>query len=172
MFSFNFNLLMSHSYEKIIKELKLISYVWEEFRICNSFKFKHLTNSLLKQSSNFIADFLFLIRFREEIIIITVTNFYIKDSVSLLFIFINWLLIQINCSQSAQLNYNWSACSLLSVLLNIRKKFTIFYEVRTVAKKALNEAVKRMITVRAKWSVIVLLNINCAVIQWTTVLIY
>ncbi len=165
MFSFNSNLLMSHSYKKITEELKLISYIWEEFRICNSFRFKHLTDSLLKQSSNFIADFLFLIRFREEVIIIIVINFYIKDSISLPFIFIDWLLIQVNCNQSAQLDCSWSACSLLSISLNIRKKLAIFYEVRIVVKKVLNEVARRMIIVRAEWSVIVLLNINCAVIQ-------
>ena len=172
MFFLNFNLLTSHSYKRVTEELKLISYVQEEFRICNSFRFKHLTDSLLKQSSNFIADFLFLIKFREEVIVITVTNFCIKDSVSLFFIFINWLLIQVNCSQSTQLNCNWSACSLLSVLLNVRKKFAIFYEVKVVAKKVLDEIIRRMITVRAEWSAIVLLNIDCVMIQWTTVLIH
>ncbi len=165
MFLLNFNLSVSHLYKKVTEELKLISYVWEEFRICNSFKFKHLTDSLLKQSSNFIVDFLFLIRFREEVIIITVINFCIKDSVSLFFFFINWLLIQLNCSQSVQLNCSWSACLLLSILLNIRKKFTIFNEVRVVAKKALNKIIRRMITVWAEWSAIMLLNISCAVIQ-------
>jgi len=35
-------------------------------------------------------------------------------------------------------------------LLDVRKKFAIFYEVRAVAKKALDEAVRRMITVRAE----------------------
>jgi len=89
MFSFNFNLLTSHSYKRVTEELKLISYVQEEFRICNLFKFKHLTDSLFKQNSNFIADFLFLIKFREEVIIIIVTNFCIKDSVSLFFFFID-----------------------------------------------------------------------------------
>jgi len=89
MFSFNFNLLTSHLYEKITEELKLISYIQEKFRICNSFKFKHLTDSLLKQSSNFIINFLFLFKFREKIIIIIVTDFCIKDSVSLFFFFIN-----------------------------------------------------------------------------------
>jgi len=38
----------------------------------------------------------------------------------------------------------------LSVLLDIRKKFAIFYEVRVIAKKALDEAARRMITVRAE----------------------
>ncbi len=28
---FNFNLSASHAYKKVTKELKLISYVWEEF---------------------------------------------------------------------------------------------------------------------------------------------
>ena len=164
MFFLNSNLSASHSYKEVTEELKLISYVWEEFRICNSFRFKHLTDSLLKQNSDFIANFLFLFEFREEVIIITVTNFYIKDSVSLFFIFIDWLLIQVNCSQSAQLDYSQSACSLLSVLLNVRKKFAIFYEVKVVVKKALNEAIKRMITIRAEWSAIMLLNISYAVI--------
>ncbi len=172
MFSFNFNLLASHSYEKATEELKLISYVWEEFRICNSFRFKHLTDSLLKQSSNFIADILFLIRFREEIIIITVTDFCVKDSVSLFFFFVNWLLIQLDCSQPVQLDCSWSVCLLLSISLDIRKKFTIFNEVRAVAKKALNKIMRRMITVWAEWSVIVSLNISCAVIWWTAVLIH
>jgi len=169
---FNSNLLTSHSYKKVTEELKLISYVWEEFRICNSFRFKHLTDSLLEQNSNFITDFLFLIKFRKEVIIITVTDFCIKDSVPLLFIFVDWLLIQVNCSQSAKLDCSQSTCSLLSVLLDIRKKFTIFYEVRAVAKKVLDEAARKMITVRAEWSVIVLLNINCVMIQWTMILIH
>jgi len=85
----NSNLSASHLYEGITEELKLINYVQEEFRICNSFRFKHLTDSLLKQNSNFIADFLFLIKFRKEVIIITVTDFCIKDSVSLFFFFID-----------------------------------------------------------------------------------
>jgi len=85
----NSNLSASHSYKKVTEELKLISYVQEEFKICNLFRFKHLTDSLLKQSSNFIVNFLFLIRFREEVIIITVINFCIKDFVPLLFIFID-----------------------------------------------------------------------------------
>jgi len=38
----------------------------------------------------------------------------------------------------------------LSVLLNVKKKFAIFYEVKAVAKKVLDEAAKRMITVRAE----------------------
>jgi len=46
-----------------------------------------------------------------------------------------------------QLNHSQSACLLLSILLDIRKKFAIFNEVKVVAKKALNKAVKRMITV-------------------------
>ncbi len=147
MFLLNSNLLTSHSYKEITEELKLINYVWEEFRVCNSFRFKHLTDSLLKQSSNFIINFLFLFKFKEEIIIITVINFCIKDSVSLFFFFIDWLLIQLNCSQSVQLNYSQSACLLLSILLDIRKKFTIFNEVRTVTKKVLNKAARKMITV-------------------------
>jgi len=85
----NSNLSASHSYKGVTEELKLISYVQEEFRICNSFRFKHLTDSLLKQNSNFIADFFFLIRFREEVIIITVTDFCIKDFVSFFFFFID-----------------------------------------------------------------------------------
>ncbi len=48
MFPFNSNLSASHSYEEVTEELKLISYVQEEFRICNLFRFKHLTDSLLK----------------------------------------------------------------------------------------------------------------------------
>ncbi len=147
MFFFNFNSLTSHSYKKITEELKLISYVWEEFRVCNLFKFKYLTDSLLKQSSNFIINFLFLFKFRKEVIIITVINFYIKDSVSLFFFFIDWLLIQLNCSQSIQLDHNQSACLLLSILLDVRKKFAIFNEVKAVAKKALNKAIRRIITV-------------------------
>ncbi len=86
---FNSNLLTSHSYKKVTEELKLISYVQEEFRICNSFRFKHLTDSLLKQSSNFIINFLFFIKFRKEVIIITVINFCVKDSVSLFFFFVD-----------------------------------------------------------------------------------
>ncbi len=172
MFFLNFNLLTSHSYKEITEKLKLISYVWEEFRICNLFRFKHLTDSLLKQSSNFITDFLFLIRFREEDIIITVTDFCVKDSVPLFFFFVDWLLIQLNFSQSVQLNCNWSACLLLSILLNVRKKFIIFNKVRVVAKKALNKVMRKMITVWAEWSAIVLLNISYAVIQWTAVLIH
>ncbi len=169
---FNFNLLTSHSYKEVTEELKLISYVWEEFRVCNSFKFKHLTNSLLKQSSNFIVNFLFLFKFREEVIVVIVTDFYIKDSVSFFFFFINWLLIQLNCSQSVQLNCNWSACLLLSILLNVRKRFAIFNEVRIVAKKVLNKTIRKMITVWAEWFAIMLLNINCVMIWWTAVLIH
>ncbi len=160
----NSNSSASHLYKKVTEELKLISYVWEEFRIYNSFRFKHFTNSLLKQSSNFIADFFFLIRFREEVIVITVTNFCIKDSVSLFFFFVDWLLIQLNCSQSVQLDCSWSACLLLSILLDIRKKFTIFNKVKAVAKKALNKIMRRMITVWAEWSAIMLLNISYAMI--------
>jgi len=164
MFSFNFNSLTSHLYKKITEELKLISYVWEEFKVCNSFKFKYFTDSLLKQSNNFIINFLFLFKFKEKIIIITVINFCIKDSVSLFFFFIDWLLIQLNCSQSIQLNYSQSAYLFLSILLDIRKKFAIFNKVKAVAKKALNKIIKKMITVWAKWSVIMLLNINYTVI--------
>jgi len=72
---------MPHLYEKVTEELKLISYIWEEFKVYNSFNFKHFTDSLLKQSSNFIINFLFLFKFKEEVIIIIVTNFCIKDSV-------------------------------------------------------------------------------------------
>ncbi len=172
MFSLNFNLLLSHSYKEATEELKLISYVWGEFRVCNLFKFKHLTDSLLEQSSNFIVNFLFLFEFREEVIIITVTDFCIKDFMSLFFFFIDWLLIQLNCSQSVQLDHSWSACLLLSILLDIRKKFTIFKKVRTVAKKALNKATRRMITVWAEWSAIVLLDISCVMIWWTVILIH
>ena len=157
--------MTSHLYKKVTEELKLINYIWEEFRVCNSFKFKHLTDSLLEQSSNFIINFFFLFKFRKEVIIITVTNFCIKDSVSLFFFFINWLLIQLNCNQSVQLDCNWSVCLLLNILLDVRKKFTIFNEVRVIAKKALNKAIRKMITVWAEWSAIVLLNINYAVIQ-------
>ncbi len=163
---------MSHSYKEATEELKLISYVWGGFRVCNLFKFKYLTDSLLEQSSNFIVNFLFLFEFREEVIIITVTDFCIKDFMSLFFFFIDWLLIQLNCSQSVQLDHSWSACLLLSILLNIRKKFTIFKKVRTVAKKALNKATRRMITVWAEWSAIVLLNISCVMIWWTVILIH
>ncbi len=150
MFFLNSNSLTSHLYEKVTEELKLISYVWEEFRICNSFRFKHLIDSLLKQSSDFIINFLFLFEFREEVIIIIITDFCIKDSVSLFFFFIDWLLIQLNCSQSVQLDCSQSACLLLSILLNIRKKFTIFNEVRAVTKKVLNKVMRKMITVWAK----------------------
>ncbi len=89
MFFFNFNLLMSHLYKRVTEKLKLINYIWEEFKVCNLFKFKHLTNSLLKQSSNFIVNFFFLFKFRKKVIIIIITNFCIKDSVSLFFFFIN-----------------------------------------------------------------------------------
>jgi len=147
MSSLNFNSLTSHSYEKVTEELKLISYVQEEFRICNSFRFKHLTDSLLEQNSDFIINFFFLFKFREEVIIITVTDFCIKDFMSLFFFFVDWVLIQLNCSQSVQLDCNWSACLLLSILLDIRKKFAIFNEVKVVAKKALNKVTRRMITV-------------------------
>jgi len=147
MFFLNFNLLTSYSYKKVTEELKLINYIWEEFKVYNLFKFKYFTDSLLKQSSNFIINFLFLFRFREEIIIIIIINFCIKDSVFLFFFFINWLLIQFNCSQSVQLNCNWFACFLLSILLNVKKKFTIFNEMKVVAKKTLNKAAKKIITV-------------------------
>ncbi len=43
---------------------------------------------------------------------------------------------------------------------------------KAVAKKALNEAMRRMITVWAEWSAILLLNIHYAVIWWTAVLIH
>ncbi len=161
---FNFNLLTSHLYKKVTEELKLISYIWKEFRFCNSFKFKHFTDSLLKQSSDFIVRIFFLFKFKEEVIIITVINFYIKDSVSLFFFFIDWLSIQLNCSQSMQLNYSQSIYLLLNILLNIKKKFTIFNEVRVVAKKVLNKIIRKMITVWAEWSVIMLLNINYIII--------
>jgi len=46
-----------------------------------------------------------------------------------------------------QLNYSQSAYLFLSILLDVRKKFTIFNEVRVVAKKALNKAIKRIITI-------------------------
>ncbi len=51
-----------------------------------------------------LLNFFFLFKFKEEVIIIIVINFYIKDFISLFFFFINWLLIQLNCSQSVQLN--------------------------------------------------------------------
>jgi len=35
----------------------------------------------------------------------------------------------------------------LSILLNIKKKFAIFNEVRIIAKKAFNKAIRNMITV-------------------------
>jgi len=35
----------------------------------------------------------------------------------------------------------------LSILLNIKKKFAIFNEVKAVAKKAFNKVMKRMLTV-------------------------
>jgi len=35
----------------------------------------------------------------------------------------------------------------LSILLNIKKKFVIFNEVKIVVKKALNKIIKKMITV-------------------------
>jgi len=47
--------------------------------------------------------------------------------------------VQLDCNQSAYL--------LLSILLDIRKKFAIFNEVRVIAKKELNKAVRKMITV-------------------------
>jgi len=133
---FNFNLLTSHLYKKVTEELKLISYIWKEFKVCNSFKFKHFTDSLLKQSSDFIVRIFFLFKFKEEVIIITVINFYIKDSVSLFFFFIDWLSIQLNCSQSMQLNYSQSIYLLLNILLNIKKKFTIFNEVKSCCKES------------------------------------
>jgi len=46
-----------------------------------------------------------------------------------------------------QLDYNQSACLLLSILLNVRKEFAIFNEVKAVAKKAFNKVMRRMITV-------------------------
>jgi len=46
-----------------------------------------------------------------------------------------------------QLNYSQSAYLFLSILLDVRKKFTIFNKVKAVAKKALNKAVRKMITV-------------------------
>ena len=144
MFLLNSNLSTSHSYERVTEKLKLISYVWEEFKVCNSIRFKHFTDSFLEQNSDFIVDFFFFIKFREEIIIIvTVTNFYIKDSVSLFFVFVDWLLVQVDCSQFMQLDCSQFVCSLLNVLLSIRKKFTVFYKVRTVAKKTLNDAIKK-----------------------------
>ena len=57
---FNFNLLMSYAYKKVTEELKLINYIWEEFWVCNSFKFKYLINSLFKQNNNLIINFLFI----------------------------------------------------------------------------------------------------------------
>jgi len=47
--------------------------------------------------------------------------------------------MQLDCSQSAYL--------LLSILLNIKKKFTIFNEVKVIAKKAFNEVTKRIIII-------------------------
>jgi len=44
--------------------------------------------------------------------------------------------------------------------------------VKAVVKKALNKVIRKMITVWAEWSTIMLLNINYAVIQWTAVLIH
>ncbi len=43
---------------------------------------------------------------------------------------------------------------------------------KAVAKKALNKVMRRMITVWAEWSAIMLLNINCVMIQWTAILIH
>ena len=51
-------------------------------------------------------------------------------------------------------------------MLNVRKKFIIFYKVKTVVKKALNEVTRKMITVRAEWSAIMLLNIDYIVKRW------
>jgi len=42
-----------------------------------------------------------------------------------------------------QLNYNQFAYLLLNILLNIKKKFTIFNEVKAVAKKAFNKVIKK-----------------------------
>jgi len=72
--------------------------------------------------------------------------------------------VQLDCSQSAYL--------LLSILLNVRKEFAIFNEVRVITKKAFNKTARRMITVWAEWSVIMLLKISYVIIWWTAVLIH
>jgi len=47
--------------------------------------------------------------------------------------------VQLNCNQFTYL--------LLSILLDVRKKFAIFNEVKTVIKKVLNKAERKIITV-------------------------